>query len=83
MGKTKLISLEDLSFEELEVDAELIPLMTTEFSLYMEKKYLKKQLHQHQTQLSQCRFLALQRNVHLPQTINYKPNNEYSISCLQ
>ena len=30
MGKTKLISLEDLSLEELEVDAELIPLMTTD-----------------------------------------------------
>ena len=30
MGKTKLISFEDLSLEELEVDAELIPLMTTD-----------------------------------------------------
>ena len=30
MGKTKLISLDDLSLEELEVDAELIPLMTTD-----------------------------------------------------
>ena len=29
MGKTKLISLNDLSLEELEVD-ELIPLMTTD-----------------------------------------------------
>jgi len=28
MSKTKLISLDDLSLEELEVDAELIPLMT-------------------------------------------------------
>ena len=30
MSKTKLISLDDLSLEELEVDAELIPLMTTD-----------------------------------------------------
>ena len=30
MRKTKLISLDDLSLEELEVDAELIPLMTTD-----------------------------------------------------
>ena len=30
MGKTKLISLNDLSLEELEVDADLIPLMTTD-----------------------------------------------------
>ena len=30
MSKTKLISLDDFSLEELEVDAELIPLMTTD-----------------------------------------------------
>ena len=30
MGKTKQISLDDLSLEELELDAELIPLMTTD-----------------------------------------------------
>ena len=30
MSKAKWISLDDLSLEELEVDAELIPLMTTD-----------------------------------------------------
>ena len=69
MGKTKLISLNDLSLEELEVDADLIPLMTTDDEEAISKEPVPEEIP----------ILPLRNTVLFPWRVKIIPTTSYLV----